>query len=193
MKTFKTLALASSLSAAVFASAGAMAATDATELGSISEGKFDIKLSISDQARIWGLDDVNLTVANNVNGTPASMSFCVFSNHAGDGSNLYDLDVVSENGFKMVNVGTGDAVDATAYKLTFTDAEDNEKPSISADDTIELDAGSLSTQPDPLQECPDGIENQTTVDIQFTGNAASVNTLTTGAYFDVVTLTVYPK
>lgn len=198
MKTFKTLVLASSLSVALFASVGAMAAEDDQNIGSTSTGKFDVTYSKENQAKIWGLDDVNLTASNHGEngGISESMTFCVYANATGTGSNLYDLSVTSTHGFKMVNAADVNevAVTGTNYGLTFTDAKGNPKTQITTDTVLDgLDAGSLSSQPLPSAPCPTSGDNLTKVDVRFTGSASDVNAIPAGAYYDLITLVVSPK
>ena len=106
MKTLKTLALATAVSTGLLGSVGAMAANDGT-LDTTSQGDFDITFSKDDQARIWGLVDLNLTDSNGSDGTALEHNFCVFSNKSGTGSNQYDMQIDSANGFKLINAVTG--------------------------------------------------------------------------------------
>ena len=62
MKTLKTLALATAVSAGLLGSVGAMAATDG-KLEANSQGQFDIKYIVPGKTAIWGLRDLPFSAA----------------------------------------------------------------------------------------------------------------------------------
>ena len=182
------------LFAGITAAASVFSANDGL-LSATSQGDFDITFVNDTKARIWGLEDINLTETNGSDGTAATHEFCVFSNLADTGSNDYDLSVSSANAFQLVNsVSTGnDPGSSLAYDLVFTDPLSNQQ-TFNANAVNELSAGSLSGQPNPgNDDCASQGQNKTQIAVQFSGNEASLNAVAAGAYFDLITLTVTPK
>ncbi|KEI70073.1 hypothetical protein [Endozoicomonas elysicola] len=79
MKTLKTLALATAVSAGLLGSVGAMAAVDGDLTETTSTGKFDINLNIPGKVAIWGMRDLPFTSAG---ATSQTINACVFSSTA---------------------------------------------------------------------------------------------------------------
>ena len=154
--------------------------------GTSSHGSFDITYTKGSNARIWGLADVALADTH-LAGAPATQSICVYSNKDGT-SNAYGLEIVSAHGFtlndtsgagatplsyhiKVVDTGTGSVDDSTASGNTVTGS---------------LNAGALTSQPDPTGACTTNKNATISVWFDTAPNAAS------GVYSDTVTLTVTP-
>lgn len=196
MRMMKRVALAVAVSAGLTATTGVMAANQG-DLGATSSGDFDITFSNADQARIWGLEDLNLTDANASDGAAKTHDFCVFSNKSNTGSNQYEMEIESLNTFKLVNAVTGAADPGTslAYTVSIADPVGNDfDVNVSAQtDTGNLYAGSLSNQPDPgNDDCASQSKAKTSLSIQFVGDTTAIGNVAAGSYYDLVTLTVTP-
>ena len=184
MKKFKTLALATAVSAGLLGSAGVMAAPVQGELGNYSEGKFDINLKIEPQVKISSLEDLDLKYTGN---SPAFglAQFCVHSSDTGSkykikASTTYDDGVEKSDKFALGNgsksieleVFFADDInaDASSKKLDYD---------VFADDTSGWDGGIL-------ENCG-GVDNASLY-VRTTTGVASETTTFTGT----MTLTVEP-
>ncbi len=206
MKTLKTLALATAVSAGLLGSVGAMAATDAPNpTPTSSTGNFEIDLTILELARVWGLDDFPLTY-NSSDNTIASVEkdFCIFSNKNFT-SNEFTLTVSSLNGngngntaksFTLIDEAASTQGSDTAsipYKITIAENKDEGKSVSTAsgknDQEFTLNAGALSDQKNPWTDsCSVGTGNMT-LKVEVTGNIIFPE----GIYSDNVTLQVEPN
>ena len=188
MKKFKTLALAAAISAGL----AATSAHSAEQFDGIldpdeSSAFFDIYLRFEEVIRIWGLEDVELTGDEGLEGVEAyKHSFCVFTNDASD-VNTYKLTVASDNDFELAGVD-GATVE---YKLKVLDVEGNSEESSSSANgefNVEFNAGPLRDQPNPSIDCEGAGEEN--VDLEITLAAAADPA--SGTYTDRVTMTVEP-
>lgn len=193
MKTLKTLALATAVSAGFLGSSGAIALTQGT-LGPTSTGIFDITLIKGELARVWGLEDVEL-VNDNLDSDidTYSANFCIFSNK-GLQSNDFDLTISSASAtpFNLVDISGAPGATNVPYTLKITDPKNTEvtaQNSDGASKTARLDAGSLLTQPLPGQTCT-GQENMS---LEIALVDPETTNIQTGTYTDKITLLVEPK
>ena len=192
MKKLKSLALATAVSAALFGSVSAFALPTQGTAGATSTGKFEVAYINGQYVRIWGLD--NFIFDNTADGASQSRNICVFSNGT-NSSNEYQLTVTSGNGdagdadeyFKMSD-GTTDV----NYGFVFKDKDDNDVWTTATNNSAEqiqnIDAGLLADQPDPREDCSDGVNTNAAITI-------TVPTAPTqaGFYTDTLTLLVEPQ
>ncbi|WP_066015943.1 hypothetical protein [Endozoicomonas atrinae] len=185
MKTLKTLALATAVSAGLLGAGGAMAVVVDGDLATDqSIGKFDITLTTNTMIRVWGLDDVSEDV-DSVSSlpTPLATDFCVYTNGT---NNQFDLTVSTGKGFELYNDGNSGSLE---YALEIGDAGATQKKANFNSETniTELfDAG--ASQPDPAQECSTG-----NMSMQVSFSQTGLNALPDGTYTDTVTITVQAK
>lgn len=185
---FRKLAIALAATAGLTASA-AMAATDGT-LGTTSTGNFDINYIKGDQARVWGLADLNMTDTH-TSGDELTQDICIFSNKASS-SNVYELTLSSANSFTLID-GTGGGAAAIGYNIKVegigTGTGTLDSSDISGGNYVDngMNAGPLANQPDPSQNCTANQNAQVSVWFDSAPN------ITTGAYYDTVTLLVTPQ
>ncbi|WP_299734822.1 hypothetical protein [uncultured Endozoicomonas sp.] len=184
MKTFKTLALATAVSAGLLGASGVMAATDGLLQPNSSQGEFDITLDLSTVIQISKLNDIPLTYTNG--DATGGMDFCVYTNNTNSkyqitASGSYN-DGSAQTGFSL---GKGDA-DIINYDLHFTDA-------ISVDSNVpKLTSGTVSNN------SGSGWQGSGTLDCGSSENASIFVKTTTdfnsfdGSYSSTVTLLVEP-
>lgn len=192
MKTFKTLALAAAVSAGLLSSAGVMAARQG-ELGTSSDGDFEITYNLNPQVRIWGLEDMSF---NGDLGSAQfdSFDFCTFSNNTEE----VLITVDSANGDFALNSTPGVSGGPIGYELKITDKDDTDQ-SDTWGGTGNLGNGQQGYSQYSASMTP-GVTNDT---VACTGTGYSLNTLrvdipavTSGAptaagdYSDTVTLTI---
>ena len=79
MKTLKTLALATAVSASLLGSAGVMAASPGDLSNNSSTGDFIINLNLNTKIQITKLDDITLSYTNGA--ATGGMDFCVYTNN----------------------------------------------------------------------------------------------------------------
>ncbi len=192
MKKLKSLALATAVSAALFSSVGAFALPTQGTPGTTSEGEFEVAYIEGQYVRIWGLD--NFIFDNTSDGASQSRNICVFSNGT-NSSNQYQLTVTSGNGdagdadeyFKMSDGSTD-----VNYDFVFKDNGNTDVWTTATNDSTatvsNIEAGLLADQPDPREDCSDGVNTNAAITI-------TVPTAPTqaGFYTDTLTLLVEPQ
>ena len=186
MKTLKTLALATAVSAGLLGSVGALAATDGLLGTSSSNGNFDIFLIKEAGTKIWGLKDLDLNGDEGIASIPrATYDFCVFANASTGTAEAYKMTVKSANGnsaadgFRLIN-SAGALID---YNLTVTDGT----TTISDPDTeTTLTAGAVPNQPNPNLLTCDNNANAT-LEVWFPADQSG---LSSGIYTDNIEITV---
>ena len=200
MKTLKTLALALAVSAGLLGSTGVMAARQG-DLGATSNGDFEINFQKGSIAKIWGLEDIDLTDQTTDQASAVTDDICVFTNKAAN-SNDFMLEIESANAFQLAGSGkggNGTDIPTIDYDIKVagipghgTGELDNGSVSHGTDKIVDsgqspLNAGPISDQPRPLYDCA-GNEN-----FKISVWAVELANIQSGAYSDTVTLTVTPQ
>lgn len=191
MNKFKILALAAAVSAGLLGSAGVMAANQG-DLDTTSKGDFYINYVKGENARIWGLenlamDDTHLT------GAEKTQEICIYSNK-NNTSNAYELTLESANSFVLKdqsetpesNIAYNIKVDGIGIGVGSLDSTDNNGTTDTYTDN--LNAGAISSQPNPGLECSASARNAK-ISVWF-GSAPNV---ATGYFTDLITMTVAPQ
>lgn len=171
----KSVALASAL----FASTGALAATDGT-IGGTSEGTLNVSLTVNDRVLITGLDDIPLGAFDGTADLVGGSTFCVYRN----GMGLYDLTVSSQNSsgtdFRAIS-GTN----FIAYSVLVDD-------SAIAGDGVAVTSGTAQTDlagHGSSTTCG-GTDNAS---LQVTFTQGDLEAAASGTFTDVITLLVQPS
>ncbi|MGB0360672.1 MAG: hypothetical protein ACPGEF_04585 [Endozoicomonas sp.] len=185
MKTFKTLALATAVSASLLATTGVMAATQGDFGIASSQGSFDISLFNETEVRIFGLEDVSLVNPNDTP-TPGDLSgntnVCVYANVPN-----YTVSLASTNGFALQG-GSG-TEDSVRYNLDYEreGAASETWSSRPGDNRSGMFAGNFERSVDDReqQECTTGV---TAIKVNI--SEEDYARVDTGVYTDTVTVTV---
>ncbi|WBA80953.1 hypothetical protein [Endozoicomonas sp. GU-1] len=153
MKTLKTLALATAVSAGLLGSVGVMAANQGS-LGANSNGDFDITLVHASGVRIWGLEDFTFdTNGDDSTLQSSNKDLCIFTNDATSSTDgQYDIIATGSS----LTLSNGVPADALVYKVEFKDSNSStgsyntliDNGAISAQ-VGSLNAGNLFDQPNP--------------------------------------------
>ncbi|WP_419832915.1 hypothetical protein [Endozoicomonas atrinae] len=193
MKTLKTLALATAVSAGLLGSASVIANTvefENGDLGTSSSAKFDITLAINSVARIFGLNNVDLSSADNggLNGdgeVESTDAICIYAN-----TDTFSIGATSLGNFNLRKDGSGDS--GASYILTLNSNTNGAGSTLgtwktdSAADSTPIQTVALASGDSPIGETPTCATGNFGLKVSATFKPDAV----AGTYSDTVTMTV---
>lgn len=192
MKTLRTMALATAVSAGLLGSVGAMAANQGS-LGGTSNGDFDITIVNSSGVRIWGLQDFTFDTDGTSSLQQSDINICIFTN---DSTSTTDgqYDIIATGSDLVLSNGGGS--DTLNYTVEYSDSKDatNAYQTLISAGTIatevdELNAGNLFSQPDPtLGDVCNAADTNANVRVTIDPTGA-----TSGTYTGTVYLAISPN
>ncbi|WP_419533598.1 hypothetical protein [Endozoicomonas sp.] len=194
MKTLKTLALATAVSAGLLGSGAIAAATPGVDglLGATSEGSFDINLDIKGQIIIKGLESVDFSAPLGKGDLIGGTQHCVSTNSVGG---KYAITASSDNAdgnkFRLMSPDAADFVEYNVYysvgKLA-TSTIPGSKATLKSGETNDNGAAGFVSN-DSTLACND---DNATVFVEIPEANVKTATSQIGAWTDTLTLLVAP-